>query len=478
MARTKQTKRVSSEELADRRAYLHASHRRGDHDTDVSTSRKRARKGAPKATTEVPAPATEVPATQVPDTEVPAPATEVPATQVPATEVPALSTPEVTATEVSPQSTPEVTAHDTVEPSTSSLDIDAVEESESESGSESGSESEIEGEDVEVEDPNMPPLQRDPPFPGGPVELSLLQHYPDHIAPWTWHTLLGTTDPRYSERGDLRLATAGTKLGLMTCEGDNYREVRLIVERSGLYPLVRCSYVETDPGLISALVERWHEETSSFHMPFGEMTVTLDDVSALLHIPVGGRFYTPGVASRYDVAETCALLLGGDADLYMAEFDKLRGPTMRFSFLRDLYPKAVAEGRYEHAARMYLMHLVGATLFADKSGGHSFSARWIGMLQDLERVSEFAWGAMALATLYDQLGQSSRSGVKQMGGYTSLLMAWVFEHFPDRLVRRYANPAYTEDQPRARRWTESRSGHARLDERRVLLDELTADDVT
>ncbi|XP_057432619.1 uncharacterized protein LOC130725400 [Lotus japonicus] len=290
MTRTKQHKRVSSEELADRRAYLHASHRRGDHDTDVSTSRKGARKGAPKATTEVPAPATEVPA--------------------PATEVPALSTPEVTATEVSPQSTPEVTAHDTVEPSTSSLDIDAVEEP-LESESESGSESEIEGEDVEVEDPNMPPLQRNPPFPGGPVELSLLQHYPDHIAPWTWHTLLGTTDPRYSERGDLRLATTGTKLGLMTCEGDNYREVRLIVERSGLYPLVRCSYVETDPGLISALVERWHEETSSFHMPFGEMTVTLDDVSALLHIPVGGRFYTPGVASRYDVAETCALLLGG-----------------------------------------------------------------------------------------------------------------------------------------------------------------------
>ncbi|XP_057445343.1 serine/threonine-protein phosphatase 7 long form homolog [Lotus japonicus] len=84
---------------------------------------------------------------------------------------------------------------------------------------------------------------------------------------------------------------------------------------------------------------------------------------------------------------------------------------------------------------------------------------------------------MALATLYDQLGQSSRSGVKQMGGYTSLLLAWVFEHFPDRLIRRYASLNYTEDQPRACRWMESRSGHARLDERRVLLDELTEDDV-
>ncbi|XP_057426125.1 protein MAINTENANCE OF MERISTEMS-like [Lotus japonicus] len=184
------------------------------------------------------------------------------------------------------------------------------------------------------------------------------------------------------------------------------------------------------------------------------MTVTLDDVSALLHIPVGGRFYTPRVASGYDVAETCALLLGWGRQIYCN-----------------------VEGRYEHATRMYLMHLVGAILFVDKSGGHSFSARWIDKLQHLEQVSEFAWGAIALATLYDQLGQSSRSGVKQMGGYTSLLLAWVFEHFPDRLVRWYANPAYTEDHPRACRWMESRMGHARMAESRVLLDELTADDV-
>ncbi|XP_057418667.1 protein MAIN-LIKE 1-like [Lotus japonicus] len=236
-----------------------------------------------------------------------------------------------------------------------------------------------------------------------------------------WHALLGTTDHRYVDRGHLRLATAGTKLGLMTCVGDEYREVRLIVERSGLYPLARCSYAETDLELISALVERWHEETSSFHMPFREMNVTLDDVSALLHIPF--------------------------------------------------------EGRYEHAARMYLMHLVGATLFADKSGGHSFSARWIGMLQNLEGVSEFVWGAMALATLYDQLGQSSRRGVKQMDGYTSLLLAWIFEHFPDRLVRDMRTRLTQRTNPELVGGRSHGRGHARLAERRVLLDELTTDDV-
>ena len=37
------------------------------------------------------------------------------------------------------------------------------------------------------------------------------------------------------------------------------------------------------------MTERWHQETSSFHLPVGEMTITLDDVASRLDIPVVGR---------------------------------------------------------------------------------------------------------------------------------------------------------------------------------------------
>ena len=37
------------------------------------------------------------------------------------------------------------------------------------------------------------------------------------------------------------------------------------------------------------LFERWHQVTSSFHLPVEEMTITLDDVSCLLHLPLIGR---------------------------------------------------------------------------------------------------------------------------------------------------------------------------------------------
>lgn len=137
----------------------------------------------------------------------------------------------------------------------------------------------------------------------------------------------------------------------------------------------------------------------------------------------------------------------------------------------------IVDRRYEHAARMWLVHNVGATLFAGKSGGWYTTIHWIGMLQHLDRVSEYAWGAIALATLYDQLGHASRRKTAQMGGYTSLLLAWAYEYFPDTLIYRRVDPDYTEDRPRACRYLGSRAGHAGLPERRVLFDEMTADDV-
>ena len=61
------------------------------------------------------------------------------------------------------------------------------------------------------------------------------------------------------------------------------------VNMSGLTPLLTSGYEKISHGFVCAMLERWHEETSSFHLPVGEMTITLDDVACLLGIPVNGR---------------------------------------------------------------------------------------------------------------------------------------------------------------------------------------------
>ena len=48
---------------------------------------------------------------------------------------------------------------------------------------------------------------------------------------------------------------------------------------TGLSLLQDTNYSHLDHDLCSAFEKRLNEETSSFHLSFGEMTVTLDDVS-------------------------------------------------------------------------------------------------------------------------------------------------------------------------------------------------------
>ena len=50
-----------------------------------------------------------------------------------------------------------------------------------------------------------------------------------------------------------------------------------------------------DLSLISALVDRWRPETHTFHMPFGEMSVTLQDVSMLTGLLISGELIGPSV---------------------------------------------------------------------------------------------------------------------------------------------------------------------------------------
>src|SRR3954468_20645308 len=70
------------------------------------------------------------------------------------------------------------------------------------------------------------------------------------------------------ERSVLNLTSHGLKLKNFP-EGPMPEEVERIVLEFHLLDFAGCSLTMLDAPLLSAFVERWHPETSSFHLPFG-----------------------------------------------------------------------------------------------------------------------------------------------------------------------------------------------------------------
>ena len=176
---------------------------------------------------------------------------------------------------------------------------------------------------------------------------------------------------------------------------------------------------------MSAFVERWQPETNTFHMPFGEMTITLDDVSTILGIPVTGKAVSVEQLSFERSKTLVEHGLGVTSQHAHEELVGVWGSSVRLEWLRDLFgdvTDADPKEHIRHAARAYLLYILGCTLFTDKSGTR-VPVLYLRLLMNLDQARTYAWGAAALAHLYRQLGFATRSGVRQIAGYLTLLEA-------------------------------------------------------
>ena len=73
--------------------------------------------------------------------------------------------------------------------------------------------------------------------------------------------------------------------------------MRDVLVAMGLWQVGHMHIDRLDHALITALVERWRPETHTFHMPTGEITVTLQDVAVMWGLPIDG----PPVTGQSDV---------------------------------------------------------------------------------------------------------------------------------------------------------------------------------
>ena len=148
-------------------------------------------------------------------------------------------------------------------------------------------------------------------------------------------------------------------------------------------------YKVADKGLITAFVEGWHKDTNSFHLPVGEMTVTLDDVSSILYILIVGQFPTYEALSYDEVKDLLIELLGVLETKANKELKESRGPQVRMSWLREVYEQCCIDGSWEYVVRAFLLYVLGCTIFANKSATWIF-VDYLSLFRDLDMCGQWA----------------------------------------------------------------------------------------
>jgi len=219
------------------------------------------------------------------------------------------------------------------------------------------------------------------------------------------------------DRPELKLSSQGRKVQKI---GRPAPEIEGLVAATRLSPLIACSVDTGDRGLISTFVERWHRETSSFHLLMGKVSINLDDVAFLLHLPIVSAFHTFEPLHVNEAVLMLVELLEVSGETARAETAQCHGPYIRLSWLRDIYQTRCQAGHWTAAARAYVLHLLGCTLFANKSATHVHVV-FLDALHDLSQSGSYAWGAAALVHMYNHLNDACRSSSRQLAGYITLL---------------------------------------------------------
>ena len=202
-----------------------------------------------------------------------------------------------------------------------------------------------------------------------------------------------------------------------------------IVRLLGLEHLHMVPSIKLDHALIIAFVERWRPETHSFHLPHGEMTITLQDVEVLMGMPIEGEAMV-GFTKR-TWKSVCSEMLGiqiPDENKTMLDGQRIQIKALVDRIAQPLPPDA-NELQVHQYARCYVLALLRNMVFADKSGDR-VHLMWLEFMENLNDPPKYSWGSAALSWLYRQLCKASEKTAKQIGGALILVQLWIYARFP------------------------------------------------
>ncbi|QHO00155.1 uncharacterized protein DS421_13g404060 [Arachis hypogaea] len=208
------------------------------------------------------------------------------------------------------------------------------------------------------------------------------------------------------------------------------------LQMAGLYHIARLNerWFRLDEPLISVFMERWRPETHTFHMPFGECTITLQDVAYQLRLSIDEHY----VSSCLTDFQT--YIKGGrPAWVWFQELlgvvppaNQIQKFAVNCRWFKETFrelPEKADEPTVRRYTRAYIMMLLGTQLFADKSGNR-IHIRWLPYVARLADMGRYSWGSAALSWLYRCMCRMANRHVVKLAGPLQLLQSWIFWQFP------------------------------------------------
>ncbi|XP_019182145.1 PREDICTED: serine/threonine-protein phosphatase 7 long form homolog [Ipomoea nil] len=252
------------------------------------------------------------------------------------------------------------------------------------------------------------------------------------------------------------------------------------IRLAGFYGVSRLGFIMLDWPLITAMVDRWRPETHCFQLPFGEVTITLQDVEMLLGLRVDGLAVTGSFPQRTseEWCDTCHDLLG-----VRPEKEAIPGASrLVITCLQNPIPltEHSTDEEVQRMARLRIMQLLGGMLFPTTSN-NMVKLCFLDHIADLKGASEYSWGSAVLAYLYRSMCKATTKSASIIGGALILLQLWVWEHIALFSPKMLSFPLDLADRPRGARWSGERcfddvANHV-LKAYRDQLDHMTCDQV-
>ncbi|VFQ83870.1 unnamed protein product [Cuscuta campestris] len=165
----------------------------------------------------------------------------------------------------------------------------------------------------------------------------------------------------------------------------------------------------------------------SFHFPFGEVGITLQDVEVLLGLPVDG-IPLAGITGR---SKDQWIQICDDMMRFIPEAYDITSSMVKMSAIvsKALTDHSVDVDYLQHA-RAIMFKLLGGNLFPNTTGNNVSLYLLEVIMGDFVVVQGRVIGFAVLSFLYRSMCRASMTHVAQIGGCLILLQLWTWEHLP------------------------------------------------